>query len=377
MLLLLLACEPDPWSAPLPEGVPAEVALERTKLPSLPLAQPRIAAYSFGFAPSVCVLDVEGWLTCTEVAGEGDVPPEGRFVDVVAGGLHHCALDPEGRVACWGNPLDDRTASPEGAFVQLGARDEATYALAADGSVTSWGASAKEIAGQDTLVLDGAECLGQGGRLLTAPPEAVLEGGFSAVAYGRGDRCGLRADGSLTCFSRDWVSPKQIPGPWQGAVFVGGDLVALDASGTAQRLSGELWSPLGPKGGAIDLVSTGQMACLLYEDASFECVDRTGKPKEDQVFGARTISSRPEDPERTAGWAKPEPKKATIPEDDCERYTACVCGLSSLDPQFLDDCTTARALLGTPDDGMCAVGLAAFAELAPQLYGERAPAACR
>lgn len=152
------------------------------------------------------------------------VAPLGKFVSVVAGPNHACALRLERTVVCWGpssqerdprwgDPLGPGTV-PSGTFAVLAAGGSHTCGLRDDRSVECW------INGE--------------GRLLDAPAGAYVD-----IAAGSEHTCGLREDGVVDCW----------------------------------RIFGEYetWQHSAPDGHYIKLISEADHYCGIRDDYRFTC----------------------------------------------------------------------------------------------------------
>ncbi|MCY4518270.1 MAG: RCC1 domain-containing protein [Acidimicrobiaceae bacterium] len=116
----------------------------------------------------------------------GAVPPPGRFVSVVAGPNHACALTTEHTPVCWGPRSQERDPRwgdpvgpgfiPSGTFAMLTAGGSHTCGLRDDRSIECWGSAS--------------------GSFLGTP-----EGTYVDVSAGTGYTCALREDGVIVCWS--------------------------------------------------------------------------------------------------------------------------------------------------------------------------------
>ena len=125
-------------------------------------------------------------------SSQQSTPPEGTFVQVAAGDSRHaCAVDGAGEMVCWGfdyglsgaeNPL----LVPDEAEGEVRIGHKYTMALASDGSAIGWG---KDGSGQ------------------SSPPADT----FRDVRGGIVHSCGLREDGSLTCWGSNSLDRCEFP----------------------------------------------------------------------------------------------------------------------------------------------------------------------
>ena len=140
-----------------------------------------------------CAIDPRGRLECwgDNDSGQTALPP--RWLDdppyraVAAGFAHSCAIGASGAVVCWGDDRHDQTQSPPGEFTALGAGQWHTCGLRSDGEIVCWG--------------DGPAALDQ--EYDDPPPERPSEpppGPYTSLAVGQWHSCGLRPDGTATCW---------------------------------------------------------------------------------------------------------------------------------------------------------------------------------
>ncbi len=158
-----------------------------------------------------CALDVDGRTACWGSDGYGQsAPPPTPFTALSLGYAHSCALDSVGGVHCWGRNDDGETNVPEGEFISLSAGGAHTCALTGLGDAVCWGRGIEgqlEVpdgiwrsmdAGWDhTCGLDmdgGVRCWGN-----IAPLDSLPLGPFSSVSSGQYFGCVLDAGGQGWC----------------------------------------------------------------------------------------------------------------------------------------------------------------------------------
>ena len=266
-----------------------------------------------------CALGSEGNLVCwgQEVLHLMPDPPEGRFVDLSMTHGYACAVRVDSGLVCWSpwsSSLMDgyRSAEPQGdGFAAVSVGSGHACALRTDGPVVCWGLNrfgqvdpfdpeeGEAALGRDPLagpyvqVSVNAEGGWADSSCAVRDTAAVVcwgyvanrgskgyddswlggsRGSFSQVAASDTTACGLRTDGTVSCWGRLYV---------EGASPPSGRFVDISAGARegmcAVREDGELicWNPdregvqeLG--GGFVD-VSTGAEVCAVRTDATAWC----------------------------------------------------------------------------------------------------------
>ena len=118
--------------------------------------------------------------TTTDRAGPDPAPASGQFSAVTAGGFHSCGLRTNGTITCWGRNNDSGQATaPSGQF----------------SAVTAGGVAFVRAAHRRHHHLLGME------RLPGRRPRP--DGQYSAVTAGAWHSCGLRTDGTITCWGAE------------------------------------------------------------------------------------------------------------------------------------------------------------------------------
>ena len=161
-----------------------------------------------------CALDGEGRLACWGSNGHGQLGfegpgtwpaprrvPGGAWRHVAAGGTHTCAVDLEGRAWCWGGndvgQLGDgtRVDRPRPTLVALTLRSVEVVAggthscaLGEQGQIVCWGGSLQGQVG------------GRGRADEWLPPTLVAGGPWGALAAGAGHTCALAVTGGAYCW---------------------------------------------------------------------------------------------------------------------------------------------------------------------------------
>ena len=203
------------------------------------------AGYQFN-----CALRVDGSIACwgRDTAGETSPPPS-HYVQVEAGGYHACALTSDGTPICWGKNNEGQVSSlTSSKFQQLALGYSHSCALKEDGTIECWGSNSKGqskdiddetfssiVAGYLTtcgiIKTDGiATCWGENNRgygyltqididiyatllvcglktdhTLSCPSmSSVPNDRFTYVASGSSFGCGIKEDGTVTCWGDNY-----------------------------------------------------------------------------------------------------------------------------------------------------------------------------
>ena len=201
-------------------------------------------------------------------------PPRGEFVQVAAGDRHGCALDTDGAVRCWGNNLYGQTSAPEGVFTQIAAGNNYSCALSAEGTSTCWGTTSRPAtpAGPGIVQLseDGRCGLRADGTLTCAIAPNTFPGTFTTI----GDLCGVRDDATVACWG---AKPSELSAPPSGETFVQtSSLCGVTTGGSIECWgSGHYGHPNepsdAPEGTFVQVSVGGHDACGLRADGSVKC----------------------------------------------------------------------------------------------------------
>ena len=214
---------------------------------------------------------------------------EREFAAVSIYERHACGLGPDGRVECWRSFADWWRWSPEGAFAAVSAGRDHACGIRSDATLECWSPSWPPGAGLPDLT---GRLPQPSGGFAGPEPEPVLEpphglpdrqnwrthhipsGPFAAISAGRDHTCGLRGDGSVTCwgpFGAESVAAGGIVALASGATWACG----LDGTGRASCWTpGERPSddedPAAP--GAYRAISVGSHdGCGVRADGRIEC----------------------------------------------------------------------------------------------------------
>ena len=187
-----------------------------------------------------------------------DDPPNGTYTHIavsqyVSGSGHACALDPEGRVSCWGGDDVGQASPPQGTFVALSVNYGQSCGIRTDTSLACWGT------------------WGEVDHLPTEP-------GFTMIATGPvGNGCAVNARGYVSCWQYEERHPDQV-GNFNAVgldYYVCGS--SLDAPLYCWNASdGERFeSDAVPTGAGFAYVCqssySGRYGCVLAEDGHVEC----------------------------------------------------------------------------------------------------------
>jgi len=137
-----------------------------------------------------CAVKADGSLTCWGSRWTSDPPPPGMFSRVAVTAYDACALDDSGEPNCWGRSREIRLAPPKGErFLQIVAGDLHFCALSVTNKVHCWGigipTDPNDTSSSDTVF-----------RGQASPPD----GDFTYLASGRYHSCAIRTNGSTVCW---------------------------------------------------------------------------------------------------------------------------------------------------------------------------------
>lgn len=249
-------------------------------------------------AEHTCGLRADGSVLCwgngTGNSGYQAPPPEGEtFSTISSGVVHSCGLRPNGSALCWEGRYSGYTgdaAPPEGeVFIAVSSGFYQTCGLRANGSAVCWWnfGTLEPGASMSDDILSMISVYGQ-----TTTPEGEK---FVAISVGEAHTCGLRADGSGTC----WWSvdlPRLLrdnPGfqsvfdlhdavSWpDGEIFTAISSGALHTCGLRSDGSVLCWGNIGrdqaalPEGDVFVAISSGyDFVCGLRQEGTVVCRGR-------------------------------------------------------------------------------------------------------
>lgn len=180
---------------------------------------------------------------------DADAPPVGRWVDVIAGLAHTCALDQDRHLWCWGrngsgelgissalSELDQPRQITEATWTAISSRDATTCGIQQDGSLWCWGAN-------------GSGETGTGPSTQPVRTPTMIDAGPWLRVSSYEHTCAIREDHSLWCWGYNE----------RGQL---GDGTMTTRFAMAQVVVGSTW----------DEVSTGNTStCAIASDRSLWC----------------------------------------------------------------------------------------------------------
>jgi hypothetical protein len=220
----------------------------------------------------------------------------GTYKDVSKGGAI-CAVRSSGELVCWGN---DRyfLPAPAGSFEQVAVGEEAACARRADQTVACWGNPVRayyvppaytfESLTGGAYFVCGLAAIGHA-AICWEPrvgAESVfgVQGPFTQVDTGRFFACGLRPDGSVSCWSASWPpggAPdansygelQPVQGPFRELTVGEFHACGLRADGQVACWGADSYGQATPPAGAVFLqVSAGSYhTCGIVPDGSVTC----------------------------------------------------------------------------------------------------------
>jgi alpha-tubulin suppressor-like RCC1 family protein len=220
-------------------------------------------------------------------AGESS-PPQDTLRQVSAGETSTCGIRTDGSVICWG--ADQGTPLPAGAFVQISTGSTGACAISADRRLNCWGGIKNpriELASPPrqvavgrypTCVLDDGGtvlCWSQyQGSLNGSPP-----GQFKQIDAGYLWACGVKRDGSVSCWGADGLESGLPAAPIGNFEEVSVGLTHACAVSTEGAVAcwGNDAVALAPPSGRFTHVAAGNgFTCGERTNGSVVCWDNTG-----------------------------------------------------------------------------------------------------
>ena len=191
-----------------------------------------------------CAVQVDGKLACWNLSGTTlGGSSTSTFTAVTAGSSHMCAITRGGETQCWGDNSEGQAATPAAVrFVQLAAGGNASCGLSAAGEVTCWGN-------------------------LASPTRNGMP--TAAISVGVGFGCGIRTNGRGYCWG---TFTGAIPGNNVRAISAGaGQVCVVDLSDHVSCISAQ-GGAASPQMGSFSEVSTGgNFACGIESGDDISC----------------------------------------------------------------------------------------------------------
>lgn len=235
-----------------------------------------------------------GTSTTTETTGQTSTP-SGSFTAVSVGATHSCGVRSDGAVTCWGNNDHGQASAPSGKFTAVSAGHTNSCGLQIDRTVICWGNGNTAPAGSFTAVNTSVSLsYGHSCGLRTDGTLACWDGeltGDFLQFYGHdmftyiaisGDHvtCLLRTDGELDCYhppSAAWYEGLP-PGPFTAISAGSHKSCGLRVNGTVTcwlggdfaTVQGEL---VAPSGSFIAISAGYERSCGLRRDGRALCWD--------------------------------------------------------------------------------------------------------
>ena len=171
----------------------------------------QLRSYRWKWAPALlCML-----LLWAAVPVRAQAPLAGSGQRLSVGDGHACAIDPQGRLKCWGDRADQLSVMPEGRYTSVAAGNFQHCAIRSDGEAVCWPQQAQSsltivppgpwrslaVSWREACGLrsDGRlECWGKGDGVAAGAPASER---FIAVSISSRDGCAIRIDGTLQCWS--------------------------------------------------------------------------------------------------------------------------------------------------------------------------------
>ena len=201
-----------------------------------------------------CAIQSDGRAACWGLNDNGRAtPPSGaRFVAVEAGDSWACGLQSNGRPRCWGSNHRGQAIPPDGEkFVSISGGNDHSCGIRTDGAALCWGDNARGKA---------------------TPPIGEM---FISVSVGNNHSCGLRSGGAAVCWGDDSEGRTSPPSDERFVSLSSGDdhSCGLRSDGAALCWGldneGQASPPTGEKFTAI---SSGRLhTCALRRDGTAVC----------------------------------------------------------------------------------------------------------
>ena len=154
------------------------------------------------------------------------VSDNGELHVISAGRRHTCEVRIDGTVTCWGLNDSGQASPPAGSFQSVSAGDSNTCGLRVDGTIACWGQNYRQKTSPPVDPPRSATAdVGSQPPLRLRRPTELPVGPFRSMSLGDFLACGVRVDGSVTCWdgyeNPPWSEPGQLPPGTFQSVSVG------------------------------------------------------------------------------------------------------------------------------------------------------------
>ena len=225
----------------------------------------------------------------TAEASPTAAPTVPLYAQVIAGGDFSCGLQTDGGVVCWGsNEYGQLNAPEDERFTSIAAGAAHACGLKSNGAAVCWGHEIDLGENVPQLILD-----------MNSPPFPPEDERFELISANEIATCGLRPDGSASCWPVGWKWGGGLSDPFDAEavtdIYAGGQRICGLSSdgGVICGPAGDLGSPDGER---FDSLSLGRVhLCGLRPDGTVLCWgnDIAGQltPPEDGPFSAVAAGS--------------------------------------------------------------------------------------
>jgi hypothetical protein len=208
------------------------------------------------------------------------------YTAVVAGDYFTCGLRSDGRITCFGRDWETQTDVPPGTWVAMSGSDSDMCGIHTDGTLDCWGYHYRDSTGyhhppgtfQSVSVSAIYNCALNGnspscwGGVDLAPPS----GGFASIAVANWNACGLRLDGTVSCWASggnpDYGQTTPPAGTFRALSVNGLTSCGIQTSDNSIACWGYDSFGTAPPSGSFKALSIGRLnACALGTDGTLHC----------------------------------------------------------------------------------------------------------